>query len=87
MAQSILDRVLNVIQKLKPDELARVRHEVEDRLKPDSSSDEEELFLQALLQAGLITEIKRPNRTKKRDQQPVPIKGRPLSETIIEERR
>lgn len=61
-------------------------------LQPESESspaelDKEERFLQALLAAGLITEIKRPDRNTKMDREPVPIKGKPLSETIIEERR
>lgn len=87
MGQSVLDRVLHDIQRLQPHELTRVRHAVEDRLTPTPTADEEERFLEALLHAGLVTEIKRPTRASKLDRPAVPINGRPLSETIVEERR
>ena len=61
-------------------------------LRPEVESDstevdKEEQFLQALLAGGLIAEIKRPDRSSKMDREPVPIRGKPLSETIIEDRR
>lgn len=87
MAQSVLDRVLSDIQKLQPHELARVRDAVEQKLTPVSIADDEDQFLQALLQVGLISEIKCPNRVNKLDRPAVPISGKPLSETIIEDRR
>ena len=42
-----------------------------------------------LFNAGLLSEIKPPIRdlTPYRDRKPVPIKGEPLSETVIRERR
>jgi hypothetical protein len=43
----------------------------------------------ALVQAGLVRDVKRPPLDLKtyREFEPVPITGKPLSETIIEERR
>jgi hypothetical protein len=49
----------------------------------------DEEYQKRLVQAGLLSEV----RTRRRDQQvferfrPVPITGKPLSETIVEERR
>ncbi len=87
MAQSILDRVLKDIQQLAPGELARVRDAVEGRLTDMPAADPEEQFLQSLMRAGLITEIRRPDRSSKLDRPAVPISGKPLSETVIEDRR
>ena|SRR5436190_24351867 len=42
---------------------------------------------QALYGAGLVTEIKPPVRRPRERRPPINIKGKPLSETIIEDRR
>ncbi len=53
-----------------------------------SSEASEEAFLQRLLEEGLIKEIKRPPRVSPTgDRTPVKVKGKPMSQTIIEDRR
>jgi hypothetical protein len=42
---------------------------------------------QALYDAGLVTEIKPPVKRPRDRRPPINIKGKPLSETIIEDRR
>ena len=42
---------------------------------------------QALYGAGLVTEIKPPVKRPRERRPPINIKGKPLSETIIEDRR
>ena len=42
---------------------------------------------QALYSAGLVTEIKPPVKRPRQRRPPINIKGKPLSETIIEDRR
>ena len=42
---------------------------------------------QALYTAGLVTEIKPPVKRPRERRPPINIKGKPLSETIIEDRR
>jgi hypothetical protein len=86
MAQAILTRILEDIRTLDPDELQQVKRVVEEQLIPAATEDPDEKVLQAMLGAGLITEIKRPDRASKSERLPVPILGKPLSETIIEER-
>jgi hypothetical protein len=56
-------------------------------LTPTNTQDSDEDILDAMLNAGLISEIKRPDRAPRTDRPPVPILGKPLSVTIIEERR
>jgi len=87
MAQPILTRVLDDIKTLEPDELRQVQHVVGEQLIKSISDDPDERVLQAMLRAGLIAEIKRPDRTPKPPRPLIRMNGRPLSETIIEERR
>ena len=87
MAQTTLTRVLEDIKTLEPGELRQVRHVLESQLAPIKADAAEEGFLQAMLDAGLISEIKRPDRSQKRERRLAPIQGKPLSETIAEERR
>lgn len=56
--------------------------------EPSSQADPEAAFLQRLLELGLLTEIRTPDRTQDdRDRVLIEVEGKPLSETIIEERR
>lgn len=54
----------------------------------DQRDDGEERVLQLLLKRGLLREIKRPPRTSPPgDRTPIHVKGKPLSEQVIEDRR
>jgi hypothetical protein len=87
MARVTLERILQDIKTLEPDELMQVQQAVQAQLAPAGYAPEEERVLQEMRKVGLLTEIN-PRRT---DRQivypPVPIQGKPLSETIREERR
>lgn len=87
MAQATLNRVLEEIKTLEPEELRQVQCVLESQLGTSKDERADGGFLQAMLDAGLISEIKRPDQRQKRDRLVVPIHGKPLSETIIEERR
>jgi hypothetical protein len=87
MSRTTLDRVLEDLRKLSSDELARVYEEIGALVSSSPGDDREEQFLQALLGAGLISEIKPVTGNSLLDREPVPITGKPLSETIVEERR
>ena len=87
MAQVTLERILKEIKNLEPEELLQVQQAIQARLAPADYSPEEEQVLQEMLKVGLLTEIK-PRRTDRQGVYPlVPIQGKPLSETILEERR
>lgn len=50
--------------------------------------DREEEFLRHLVEVGRLAEIKRPGSTEPPgDRSPIEVAGKPLSETILEERR
>ena len=87
MAQGILERILQEIKTLNPEELLQVQQVVQAQLAPTSYVPAEEQVLQEMLKVGLLTEIK-PRRTDRQVTYPlVPIQDKPLSETIREERR
>jgi hypothetical protein len=87
MAQVTLERILQEITTLESEELLQVQQAIQARLAAADYSPEEERVLQEMLKVGLLTEIK-PRRTDRQGVYPlVPIQGKPLSETILEERR
>ena len=87
MAQVTLERILKDLKTLEPEELLQVEQAVQAQLAPAGYAPEEERVLQELLKVGLLTEIK-PRRTDRQVAYPlVPIQGKPLAETILEERR
>ena len=61
---------------------------VPDGPKQGDERQREELFKQELVKAGLLTAIKRPLELPRQGERKLlQVKGTPLSETIIEERR
>jgi hypothetical protein len=87
MAQATLNRVLEDIRSLELNELSSVERAVKEQLEMAGYSPEEWKAMQALVDAGLLKEIKPRCTERAVEYTPVPIQGKPLSETIIEERR
>lgn len=86
-----VERILSEIKTLTPEEVRRVRAALDGMTEePPKPKMTEEEFLQHLLAKGIIGHI--PSRTEAdieafRRYKPVEVKGKPISETIIEERR
>ncbi|MGB9180427.1 MAG: hypothetical protein WCB68_14440 [Pyrinomonadaceae bacterium] len=84
-----LEKVLNEVKTLSPDDLRRLREEVDRMLEPPRAQMTEDEFEQMLLAKGIISSI--PSRDldpeEFRRRQPIEVKGKPVSETLIEERR
>ncbi len=89
---SILEKVIEEVKTLAPDELHQVREMVDflldERAKPQMTEDE---FARHLAAKGVIS---LPERATGEDAaaefagyRPITVAGRPLSEMIIEERR
>ncbi len=87
MAQATLNRVLEDIRTLELNELGSVERALKERLETPGYSDEEWKAMQALIDAGLMKEIKPRCKESLLQHTPVLIQGKPLSETIVEERR
>lgn len=54
---------------------------------PKPYTEEEQCVHQKLMEAGLLTRVKPRSGVSKLDRPFVTIKGKPLSETVMEERR
>jgi hypothetical protein len=61
---------------------------VEPETEKPGRDEREAAFLQHLVEIGLLEEVKTPDRTQvEQDRRLIEVKGKPLSEVIIEERR
>ncbi len=77
--------ILNEIYRLPSFEQKEILDSLFENM---SQADAKDLQLQqALFDAGLVREIKPPRHRRMGDFKAVKIKGKPISETIIEERR
>jgi hypothetical protein len=98
MTHSEFNHILGSINTLSPEQIQRLRHELDRKLASPAAQGsppltEAELADQEaqrrLLAAGIISEIKPSRRVPTETERftPIPIQGEPLSETIIRERR
>lgn len=92
MSSASLEKVIEEVRALSPDEQRTVRELLDSILESSAgfseASSPEDLLDQRLLEAGVISEI--PPRiidfTPYQNRKPVEVKHKPVSETIIEER-
>jgi hypothetical protein len=87
MAQATLARILEDIKTLEIDEIRKVDAALQQQIEMAGYSPAEWRVMQSLVDDGLLKEIKPRRLRRSIDFKPVPIKGKPLSETIVEERR
>lgn len=97
---STVEEIVNAVKELPPSDQAEVRRRLDTlRAQPNENEalvddthqaaiDLDQRVQRALFEAGLVSEIKPPitDPTPYR-REPIKIKGKPLSETVIEERR
>lgn len=93
---STVEEILNAVKDLPPQEQAEVKRRLEgllaeaDQAPADETreaGDLDQRIQRALYEAGLISEIKPRVKRPRERRPPIKIKGKPLSETIIEDRR
>lgn len=89
MSTANLDRLIEEVKTLTADEQRSLRDIVGELLAKSAPQMTEEEFEQHLLEKGIITRIPPPitDFTPYRNRKLIDVKGKPLSETIIEERR
>ncbi len=84
-----VNNILKATEALSDAECQELRRKLDERAATQSKSTKEDLLRQALVERGLLEPS--PPRGKDpvrfRRWQPIPISGKPLSETIIDERR
>lgn len=94
---STVEEIVNAVKDLPPQEQAEVKRRLEGLLPQSVQADVPDETLQAgdldqrlqraLYEAGLVSEIKPRVKRPRVRRPPIRIKGKPLSETIIEDRR
>lgn len=89
MSQAIFDQVLEAIRAFSPEERERLRALLDDWQEEPEHTWTEEEFEEEMEQKGILTRPKgpRPDPEHYRQRKPITVKGKPISETIIEERR
>lgn len=88
MAISILRTIMKQVKNMPPEEQRELRAFLDTLLVPAAPAAEEE-FERAMTAAGLIS-VPSPEtraRAARRQRRPVPVRGKPVSETLIEDRR
>lgn len=83
-----LEKLLEQVESLPADQRQRLRQllDADTRTMPIQTAEDE--FKQRLLKRGLISEIKRPSKnSSSTPRRRADIQDKPLSETVIEERR
>src|SRR5687767_10723106 len=86
MARRSLAELLETIQTLELEELREVQRAVQERLGEGAHAAEEARFHEALIASGVVKEIK-PPRAALGERRLIQACGKPVSETIIQERR
>jgi hypothetical protein len=97
MTHNEFNHLRNSINALSPEQLRQLRDDLDNKLAsppadhPALTAEEqaEQELQRRLVEAGVLSEIKPPRSLAPAGERftPVPIKGEPLSETVIRERR
>lgn len=86
MENSTFDEVLTAAQLLPPEARRRLGEELLASLNDESPGDKINELNRQLLEAGLLSEVRKPIK-RSAPFAPVAVIGQPVSETIIEDRR
>ncbi len=89
MSKITFDKVLEEVRALPPEKQQQLRELLDTWLTNAHSRPTEDEFEQRLHELGLLGEVKPPitNFRPYQNRKPIELKGKPLSEIIIEERR
>ena len=86
MPQTILKEILSQLDSLEQDELQQLNQAIQICLNDKAQVNQITQFHQALLSSGLVKQIKQPADGKQHETKLIQAQGKPVSQTIIEER-
>ncbi|MBG1266735.1 hypothetical protein [Nostoc sp. WHI] len=86
MPQAILNQILNQLEILEPEELQQLNQAIQRYLADQKQVTERTTFHEALLTSGLVKQLNQPAYNQQTEQRLIQVEGKPVSETIIEER-
>jgi len=87
MSQVLLNQILNQLPSLEPSELQQLSQAVQNHLKDSEVLAKRAAFHQALVESGLVRQIKTTNLEGRTHRHFIQVQGEPISQTIIGERR
>ncbi|MFB2891564.1 hypothetical protein ACE1CI_01330 [Aerosakkonemataceae cyanobacterium BLCC-F50] len=87
MAKTNLNQILTQLETLDLDELRQVKKVIIRREEEIEKLTQQTKFHQALLNSGLVKQIKQNAFAQQTERRFIQVHGKPVSETIIEERR
>jgi hypothetical protein len=87
MPQATLNQILDQLETLELEELQQLYQAIQKYLTDKEQAAQRTKFHQALLTSGLVKQIKYPSDSRQTERRLIQVQGKPVSETIIEERR
>ncbi|EDX72167.1 hypothetical protein MC7420_8259 [Coleofasciculus chthonoplastes PCC 7420] len=87
MPQTILNQILNQLEMLESEELQQLNLAIQKHLTDKEVAAQRTKFHQALLTSGLVKQVKHASDNQQPERRLIQVQGKPISETIIEERR
>jgi hypothetical protein len=87
MAQTTLNQILDQLEALDLEELRQLNQTIQKYLANKETTDKQAAFHQDLIDSGLVKQIKYTNYEPIAERRLIQVEGKPVSETIIEERR
>lgn len=87
MPQVILNQILDQLKTLEPSELQQLSQAIQNYLTDRETAAQRVAFHQALVESGLVRQIKTPTFEQRTYQHLIQVQGGSVSQTIIEERR
>ncbi|MBE9004932.1 hypothetical protein IQ259_07755 [Fortiea sp. LEGE XX443] len=86
MAVETLNQILKQLETLEISELQQLNQTIQKYLVDQEENLKQAAFHQALIDSGLVKEIKHPTYETITERRLIHVEGKPISETIIEER-
>ncbi|QLE55871.1 hypothetical protein [Nostoc sp. TCL26-01] len=86
MVQLQFQEILSQLNQMDVEELHQLNQAIQKCLATKQKTTNQTAFHQALLNSGLVKQIKRPSHLTVNPQQLIQVEGKPISETIVEER-
>ena len=87
MAGTTLNQIIKQLDVLEIEEIKQLNQTIQKYLAEREESVNKSAFHKALINAGLVKQIKYPAAQAIAQRKLIQIEGKPVSETIIEERR
>jgi hypothetical protein len=87
MAQANVNQILAQIETLELEELQQLNQAIQRYLADKQETAKRATFYKVLLDSGLVKQLKQSSYTRQTERRLIQVQGKPVSETIIEERR